>query len=154
MRSLQDFEPGAVFETPRRTITEAHRVLFAGITGDGHAPVDAHRRSAGSDEDRIVPGTLVFSFSIGLTYESGIYEDSIVAYLGINRLSQTEPCYLGDTVAVTAEVIEARPSSDGSRGVVQMRYAVRAVDRDREVMTADLAFLVRAEEPADAVAAG
>lgn len=144
MRSLVDFIPGAEYETPRRTLTEAHRVLFAGLTGDGCAPVPAHERLAGRSEDAIIPGTLLFSLAIGLTFESGIYEDSILAYLGIDRLDQTAPCYVGDTVAIRATVLGARATSDGERGVVRMRYDLAAVNRDRELMSADLALLVRA----------
>ena len=144
MKSYLDFTPGTTFRTPRRTITEAHVVGFAGITGDFYPlHVDEVYAQGTPFGRRIVHGPLVYSTAVGLMFESGVYvDDVIIAFLGVRELRHLAPCFIGDTVHVEATVVSARPTKDGTRGVVAIQYNVIAVDDYRHLMQAELTFLM------------
>ena len=147
MKSYLDFTPGITFRTPRRTITEAHVVGFAGITGDFYPlHVDEVYAQGTAFGRRIVHGPLVYSTAVGLMFESGVYvDDVIIAFLGVRELRHLAPCFIGDTVQVEATVVSARPTKDSARGVVAIQYNVIAVDDHRHLMEAELTFLMHGE---------
>jgi acyl dehydratase len=142
VKSYLDFPVGTEFTSPRKTITETHVVLFAGISGDQYPlHVDEVYAQQTDFGRRIAHGPLVYAVAIGLIFESGALADAVIAFLGIDSLRHEAPCFIGDTIGVRATVLDARPTSDGTRGVVRMRYDVDA-DDERRLMTAELAFLM------------
>ena len=97
-----EFPLGRRFRTVGRTITEADLVNFVNATGFTEVLfTDTEFVQAQSDmRGRVVPGALVFSMVEG-------------------------PTYVGDTLHVRCEVIEARPSkSRADRGLVRTRNHV------------------------------
>ena len=65
---LEEIEPGARFQTSRRTVTEADIVNFAGVSGDFN-PLhvdELFAREQTPFEGRIAHGPLVLSMSYGL----------------------------------------------------------------------------------------
>lgn len=142
-KTYLDFLAGTEFTSPRRTITETHLVMFAGITGDFY-PLHTDEVQARSTAfgRRIAHGPFVYSTAIGLMFESGIYEDVILAFLGVKELRHLAPCFIGDTLQVVATVAEARPTSDGTKGIVTISYDVKSVEDGRMLMTGDLNFMM------------
>ena len=89
-----------------RTITEAHIVNFAGITGDFNpVHVDAEFAQQSMFGERIAHGMLMAGF-ISTVLGMQLPGPNAI-YLG-QELKFTAPVKIGDTVTVTAEVVEKR----------------------------------------------
>ncbi len=121
---FEDFEPGAVFESYRRTVTETDVVLFTGWAGL-RLPVfvdDDWARREGPFGGRIAPGFLTASLSAGMM--ESILGPDILAGLGMDELRFAVPVRPGDTLRVRLTVLERRDTADPARGIVTVRMQV------------------------------
>lgn len=132
-----DFKVGDLFETAAITLTEAHIVSWAGLTGDFY-PLHMDREYAAKTQfgERLVHGPLIFGLAVGLVSLAGIGGDAAIAWLGVDDLRMLKPVKLGDTVRVIVEVKEQQPTRNPRKGVQVWRYTVRN-QRDEEVMAFD-----------------
>jgi acyl dehydratase len=122
---FEQFAVGDVFVTPRRTVTQADIVNFAGVSGDFNAPhVDHEFCRVQPYGEPIARAPLVFAISTGLLCQLGINEQTLVAMLGVDNWRIHAPVKQGDTLHVTAEVKDARPTSKGDRGIVTFGRAI------------------------------
>ncbi|WP_395455354.1 MaoC family dehydratase [Azospirillum melinis] len=121
---LDDIEPGARALSSRVTVTEAHIVWFAGLTGDFNPlHMDAEAAKANGFGRTIAHGMLTHSMSTGL--RSTIDDWAILAFLETRRRF-VGPVFAGDTIQYEAEVLEVRPSaSKPDRGIVRVGITVR-----------------------------
>lgn len=146
-----DLEPGAVFRSGRRTVTEADVVGFAGLSGDFNPlHVDAHAAERSPFRGRVAHGLLVQSIASGLAMQTGIFDGSIVA-LQEMVLRFVAPVRLGDTISIELEVEDKEAEPGPRRGWV--RFAARVRNHD-DVLVVDgewLTLLHRrvARSPAD-----
>jgi acyl dehydratase len=85
-------------------------------------------RSARS-RGRAVPGALVYAFAEGLLLPT--MQDTGLAFLNAN-LDVKGPTVVGDTIHVESEVLEARLTSKGDRGLV--RFANQVVNQRGETV--------------------
>jgi acyl dehydratase len=136
-----DFKVGDLFETAAITLTEAHIVTWAGLTGDFY-PLHMDREYAAKTQfgERLVHGPLIFGLAVGLVSLAGIGGDAAIAWLGVDDLRMLKPVKLGDTVRVIVEVKDQQPTSNPRKGVQVWRYTVRN-QRDEEVMAFDYKML-------------
>ena len=106
---LEDFEIGQTFETPRRTITEADVVTFAGLSGD-YNPLhtDEEFANAGPFGKRIAHGVLTLAVLTGLWDRLGFSAGSVEAFYGIDKLRFTKPVFIGDSLRATVKVVDKR----------------------------------------------
>ena len=132
-----DFKVGELFETAAITLTEAHIVTWAGLTGDFY-PLHMDREYAAKTQfgERLVHGPLIFGLAVGLVSLAGIGGDAAIAWLGGDDMRMLKPVKLGDTVRVIVEVRGQQSTSNPRRGVQVWRYTVRN-QRDEEVMAFD-----------------
>lgn len=122
---FDEFAVGDVFVTPRRTVTQTDIVNFACLTGDFNAPhVDHEFCRAQPYGEPIAHAPLVFSFSTGLLCQLGLNDQTLVAMLGVDNWRIHGPVKHGDTIHVTAEVKDVRPTSKGDRGIVTFDRAI------------------------------
>lgn len=121
---LDDIEPGARALSSRVTVTEAHIVWFAGLTGDFNPlHMDAEAAKATGFGRTIAHGMLTHSMSTGL--RSAIDDWAILAFLETRRRF-VGPVFAGDTIQYEAKVLEVRPSaSKPDRGIVRVGITVR-----------------------------
>lgn len=143
----EDFSVGQKLTTAAVTVTEAHVVGFAAITGDWY-PLHMDEEYARRTDfgGRIAHGPLTFSLAVGLAGQAGIFADSLVAYLGADNLRFRAPVKLGDTIRVEVEVTSKRETSNPARGLTILRYTVKN-QRDESVMTVDQSFLMHRRRP-------
>ena len=113
--SFADLRVGFRFRTHRRTIREADLVAFMNLTGLTEELFSVKR------EKQLVPGALVYSLAEGLLLPS--MQDTGVAFLGAT-LDVKAPTYVDDTIHVACEVVEARLTSKGDRGLVRFSNSV------------------------------
>jgi acyl dehydratase len=144
----EDFPVGREMTTSKVTVTETHVVEFANLTGDGYPlHTDALFAARSPFGQRVAHGALTFALAVGLMYQSRVYGDAIIAWLGADQFQAKAPVFIGDTVHVVATVTGARPTKDGARGVVDLEYAVRN-QRGEDVMSLALTMLMRARQAA------
>ncbi len=139
----RDYEPGRGFRTGGRTVTEADIMTFAGLTGDFyglHTDEEFARRTQFGG--RIAHGMLTLTQAVGLVVLSGMYGDTVLALLGLDRMRAQEPVRPQDTISVEVTVAERRVTKRPDRGVVMLDYAV-SNQRGEQVMTFSVTLLVR-----------
>ncbi|GIW80345.1 MAG: MaoC family dehydratase [Gemmatales bacterium] len=114
---FDDVEVGQMWESPRRTITEADVVQFAGISGDFNPLHMDHEYAARSHFRRpIAHGLLVLSVSSGLIAYAPPMRT--IALLGIKDWQFHKPVFFGDTIQVRTQIVGKEVRSRGRRGVI------------------------------------
>jgi acyl dehydratase len=121
--AFKDLRVGFRFRTHRRTVREADLVAFMNLTGLTEELFSVKR------EKQLVPGALVYSIAEGLLLPS--MQDTGVAFLGAT-LDIKAATYVDDTIHVECEVVEARLTSKGDRGLV--RFSSRVVNHEKTVV--------------------
>lgn len=121
---LEDLEPGQVFRTKARTVTEADVVAFASFSGDWN-PIhtDAEYAAATPYGQRVVYGLAAIAIATGLLDRLGTFSGSAIAMLGIDHWTFEGPIFIGDTLHVLVHIEDVRVSaSNPDRGIVQRRF--------------------------------
>ena len=129
---FEDLPVGTRFKTLGRTITEADLVAFVNLSWlTEELFTNADQRGGMAIRGRVVPGALVYSCAEGLLTPS--MQDTGLAFLHA-ELNVKGPTFVGDTIHVECEVIEARPTSKPGRGLV--RTSNRVVNQRGETVLA------------------
>ncbi|MGQ9624184.1 MAG: MaoC/PaaZ C-terminal domain-containing protein [Candidatus Bathycorpusculaceae bacterium] len=144
---LEDYKVGEKAISPGRTITEADIVMFAGISGDwSELHTNAEYMKNTPFGQRIAHGMLTLSVASALALRTTQRPPvEVLAFLGMDNVRFTAPVFIGDTIRVESEVIEARSSkSRPDTGILKFRNAVKN-QRDEVVATWETALMVRAK---------
>ena len=145
MRGLywEQWEIGAEFESPARTVTEADIVAFAGLSGDYNPlHVDEEYCKTTPFGGRIAHGPLVYAIAAGLLFQLHLYDDTLIAFLGFENLKFTKPVRPGDTIRARIKVLDKRETSNPERGV--MRRQLLVLNQRGEVVQEGIqAFLLK-----------
>jgi acyl dehydratase len=115
-RKYSDLKVGEIIETAAVTVTEAHVVTFAGLTGDFH-PLHTNEEFAKTTPfgQRIAHGPLIFSMCTGLFVRADPLDS--IAYLGM-EWQLLKPVMFGDTIHVRSTLDSMRLTSSGDRAIV------------------------------------
>jgi acyl dehydratase len=115
--SFDDLVVGDEWESPRRTVTEADVVLFAGLSGDFNPLHVDYSSAAESPFGRPVAHGL-----LGLAMASGLMTQAprvdTVAFLANLEWRFHRPIVPGDTIRGITRVEALHPTRSGRRGVV------------------------------------
>ena len=135
---------GDVIESAGMTITDAHLVNWAGLTGDiVSLHLDEVYASQTPFGQRIGHGPLTLSLALGLLTQTG-YFSNVSAWLGLDEVRALKPVFIGDTIRAVAELTAARATSKPKNGIWTFRYAV-VNQRNEEVMTFQSSFMIPRE---------
>lgn len=105
------------WESPRRTVTEADVVAFAGISGDFNPiHMDHEAARSGPFQKPIAHGLLGLAMASGLG--SSAPRAATVAFLAIQEWQFLKPIFFGDTIRVLTKVIALDRRPNGRRGTV------------------------------------
>jgi len=138
----EDLVVGDVIHSTGLTITEAHLVNWAGLTGDiVQFHINADYAAQTPFGERIAHGPLTLSVSLGLLTQT-CYLSNVVAWLGLDSVRAHKPVLIGDSIRVEATVSSARPTSNGENGIWSIDY-VTLNQRGEAVMSFTSSFLVR-----------
>jgi acyl dehydratase len=129
----EEWEIGAEFESPARTVTEADIVMFAALSGD-YNPLHVNEEYCKTTifGTRIAHGPLVYAITAGLLFQLHLYDDTLIAFLGFENLKFTGPVKPGDTIHAKIKVLEKRETSRPDRGV--MKRELRVFNQRGEVV--------------------
>jgi acyl dehydratase len=113
---FEDVEPGAPFETPGVTLTEAHVGLFAGLT------------DTRPSDPRTVPDLLPLCLSSGLGWRVPRPPLVVLAFMGF-EWRFLRPTRVGDTIRCVSRTVAKRPLREGGvvveeRDIVNQRAEV------------------------------
>jgi acyl dehydratase len=141
---LEAFKVGDKSVSPGRTVAEADIVMFAGISGDwNELHTNAEYMKKSSFGQRIAHGMLTLSIASGLALRAR-QNLEVLAFLGMENVRFLAPVFIGDTIRVESEVLEARPSkSRPETGVLKFRNTVKN-QRDEAVATWENVLMVPA----------
>jgi len=121
----EEWEIGAEFESPARTVTAADIVQFAGLSGD-YNPLHINEEYCKTTifGGRIAHGPLVYAIAAGLLFQLHLYDDTLIAFLGFEDLRFTKPVKPGDTIHARVKVLEKTETSKADRGVMKRQLQV------------------------------
>jgi acyl dehydratase len=140
-RTYDEFEIGATYVTPRRTIIDADIMSFAGLTGDFNPVHTDDIFAAGTDfGGRIAHGPMLVGMAFGLASRAGLFDGTVLALLDIGWKFMG-PVRSQDTVLVRVTVLDKRPTKKPDRGVVELRLDILN-QRDECVQTGLAKILV------------
>ena len=143
----EDLRAGDRLRGPGVTITDAHLVQWAGLTGDWVSlHLDEEYAVAAGFAGRIAQGPLTMSISLGLLTQTGIF-GNVTAWLGVDQVRATAPVLIGETIHPEAEVVASRPASRPLNGIWTLAYST-VNQRGETTMTFTSSFLVRRRPPA------
>ena len=125
----EDLKVGFRFRTHRRTLAESDLANFINLTWLTEELFAVAEDSNRAIKGRPVPGALVYSFAEGLLLPS--MQDTGLAFLNAT-IDIKGPTSVGDTIHVECEVLEARLTSKGDRGLV--RFANKVVNQRGETV--------------------
>ena len=138
----EDFKMNQVIITPERTVVENELDEFIRLSGLVNPMFlsDEGGRAAGHT-GRIVPGPFQLSLAMGLFQKAGVF-DHVVAVAEFDPLRFIRPVHIGDTLTLSARVMETSPTSNPDRGKVVLDIDLKKQD-DQSVMTGRAIYLMR-----------
>jgi 3-hydroxybutyryl-CoA dehydratase len=139
-RWFEDFKVGDRFQAPSRTLTDAHFMFFAGLTGDAH-PLhydDEYARKTRFGR-RLAHGLLLTSLTaVGASTLAPLIEASIVAFVEQTTRFRA-PAFIGDTVQPRHEVIGLERKR--SAGLLTLRVTLTN-QRDETILDGEHRYLI------------
>jgi acyl dehydratase len=116
---FEQFEPGAVYTSQARTVTESDVAQFAGLSGDFNPlHTDAEFARTTAFGERIAHGMLVMAMATGMANWTGIFEGTTIA-LAEQQIRYKGAVKFGDTIHLKLTVAEKKETSKPDRGVVK-----------------------------------
>jgi len=117
----EDFEVGWKIRSMRRTISEGESMLFNSLVLDCHPYVadEIFARNEGVFGRRLVAGSMVFSYGLGLMAHNNVNTFSY----GYDKLRFIKPVFIGDTIYTIRTHLEKRPKYK-DMGLVRVSYEV------------------------------
>ncbi len=141
---FEDLPVGKKFRTAGRTITEADLVAFincTGLTGEMFTNLE-FLKSGSAIKGRPVPGNFSYCLCEGLGVQ-GPTRNTGLALLEV-ELKFLKPVFVGDTIHLESEVVEARPSkSRKNAGLVRFRSSIVKQDGTVAVVYTPLRLMKR-----------
>ncbi|MBW1681668.1 MAG: MaoC family dehydratase N-terminal domain-containing protein [Deltaproteobacteria bacterium] len=130
---FEDFTVGETFRTPGKTVERGTIDLMIGLAGFT-VPLfnDALYAEKSVFGERIAPGRLTLFIMGALEEQMGIYDETVIALVGIDKVRFKAPLRAGDTIHVEFEVKDLKPSRKPDRGI--MVHRSRCVNQRGEVL--------------------
>lgn len=143
---LEDLEEGQVFSSRGRTVTETDIVNFAGLSGDFNPiHLDQEAAARGRYGRPVAHGVLTISMVTGLIDSLGLFQQTMIAMLGINEWNFRLPVFAGDTIRLRMKILSIRRTSSGDRGIVVRGLEVLN-QRDELVQSGSITVMVKARD--------
>ncbi|HEV2909435.1 MAG TPA: MaoC family dehydratase [Candidatus Eremiobacteraceae bacterium] len=145
-RYLEDFEIGQVHEAGSALIERDEIVEFA----RRYDPQPFHLDDAAADASILkgltASGWFTAALTMRLTVNSGVMAAIGIIGVGVDELRWPRPVRPGDTLRVTLEVVDVKPSERGQpRGIVSVRLTTR--NQNDELVLSEVARLIVPRRP-------
>jgi len=142
-RYFEDFRIGDKFVTPSKTITEGAITVMIGLAGFT-IPLfnDEEYAKKTPFGGRIAPGRLTLFVMGGLEEQTGIYDETVIALVGLDNVRFKGPLRAGDTIHVESEVIDLKETSHPERGIMVHKSQCKN-QRGEVIIEAEATHLMR-----------
>lgn len=139
----EEFDVGQQITTRGITVTEAHVVAFAGLSGDFN-PLHTDETAAADTPfgTRIAHGQLGMILAAGLVNQTGIHAGTTLALLGYREWKFLKPILFGDTIRVRVTIEEKRETKKADRGILFRKIEILN-QRDESVQEGFADLMVR-----------
>jgi 3-hydroxybutyryl-CoA dehydratase len=120
---FEEFSVGQKFVSTTRTMTESDILSFAELTGDhNRIHTDEEYTRGTTYGKRIAHGLLGLSMAVGLLMQTGMLENTVMAFREIIEWKFTRPVFIGDSIHAEMEVrrLKDMPRTGGGLVVVAM----------------------------------
>ena len=145
-RYLEDFTVGQTHETSSATVHLDEIVEFARRYDPQPFHLDDDAARASIFRGMTASGWFTAALTMRLTVQSGVMKEIGIIGVGIDELRWPRPVRPGDTLRVTLEVVDVKPSERGSpRGILSVRLTTR--NQDGEVVLTEIARLIVPRRP-------
>jgi acyl dehydratase len=149
---FEDVEPGTVTQCGSTTVSREEIREFA----EEYDPLDIHTDPEAAAEspygDVIASGYHTLALSVRLLVDAARGDRAVIAGLGIDDVRWHAPVEPGDTLSVTFEILDTRPSeSNPNAGIIHESITVTNQDGET-VLTLENNELVERREPTDEAA--
>jgi len=146
-RYFEDFSVGELFKAPSKTLTDAHFLFFAGLTGDNHPlHYDVEYAKQTRFGRPVAHGLLLASMTaLGAGALAPLVEESIVAFVE-QSCRFVGPAFVGDTIYPELEVAALEPRS--RLGLLSFTSRLRN-QRGEVVLEGRHAYLIRRRDAAE-----
>lgn len=143
---FEEIEIGQTMTTRGRTITESDIVQFAALTGD-YNPMhtDAEYMKVHPMKQRVAHGMLTLSYAVGLLYQLGFMERTVLAFRGL-EMKFSLPVFIGDTMRVRLTVAEKKEMKRLGGGIITAE--VKILNQDGKTVQSGSMELLLASRPA------
>jgi acyl dehydratase len=106
---FEEFKVGEKIATGSRTVSENDIMTFASLTGDNNRiHTDAEFSKAGPFGQRVAHGLLCLSITLGLAWQTGILDGTVIAFREINEWKFIKPVFIGDAVRADLNIVETK----------------------------------------------
>lgn len=143
---LEDFKEGTTFVSGTKEVKEEDIQEFARLTGDYnrlHTDPD-YAKNIGFGRGIVAHGLLTLSLGLGLWHSLDLTDGTILAFLGLERVSFLAPVYPGDKLQLFTEVGLVRESkSREDAGLVSLKLTMKSADENKSVLEASLILLMK-----------
>ena len=142
----EEFEVGQQIITRGITVTEAHVVAFAGLSGDFN-PLHTDETAAAETPfgTRIAHGQLGMILAAGLINQTGIHAGTTLALLGYREWKFLKPILFGDTIRVRVTIEDKRETKKPDRGILFRKIEI--LNQRDEVVQEGFADLMVRRKP-------
>ena len=146
-RYWEDFTIGERFRSPAKTVGESAVTLMVALAGFT-IPLfnDEEYAKKTPFGTRIAPGRLTLFVMGGLEEQIGIYDQTVIALVGLDKVRFKAPLRPGDTIQVEFEVIDLKETSRPDRGI--MVHRSRCLNQRGEVLIENEATHLMRRRPA------
>lgn len=149
-RYLEDFEVGQTHEGGSAVVQLDEILEFARRYDPQPFHLDQAAASASILKGMTASGWFTAALTMRLTVESGVMAAIGIIGIGIDELRWPRPVRPGDTLSVTLEVVDVKPSTSGQlRGIASVRLTTRN-QRDEIVLMEIARLIVPRRRPPDA----
>jgi len=140
---LEDLEPGRTYASPSRTVSEAEALDFARRYDPQYFHLDPVAARDSVFGGLVLGGFQTAAISWALVQQTGMFEASAIAGIGIDELRWHKPVRPGDTLRCDFTLLEARASrTQTDRGIARFRYELKN-QRDEIVLSLVMIQMLR-----------
>jgi len=123
---FEEFIVGQKITTEKRTITEADIMEFARLTGDDNRiHTDPEFSKTTPFGKQIAHGLLGMSIGLGLTWQTGLMDGTILAFREVKEWKFVKPVFIGDTIYAELETVETKALPRIGGGSVTVNVEVK-----------------------------
>ena len=143
---LEDFKEGATFASETKEVKEEDIQEFARLTGDYnrlHIDPD-YAKGIGFGRGIVAHGLLTLSLGLGLWHSQNLTNGTILAFLGLEKVSFLAPVYPGDKLQLFTEVSSVRESkSREDAGLVSLKMTIKSDVENKSVLEGTLVLMMK-----------